>query len=47
MSDHRSLPLNDLSEDEKLFREQVRSFAEERVRPLVSKMDSRPRSHAS
>jgi alkylation response protein AidB-like acyl-CoA dehydrogenase len=39
MSDHRSLPLNDLSEDEKLFREQVRSFAEERVRPLVSKMD--------
>jgi butyryl-CoA dehydrogenase/short/branched chain acyl-CoA dehydrogenase len=36
---HRSLPLNDLSEDERLFRDQVRQFAEERIRPLVSKMD--------
>ena len=35
----RSLPLSDLSEDERLFRDQVRQFAEERVRPLVSKMD--------
>ena len=35
----RSLPLTDLSEDERLFRDQVRQFAEERVRPLVSKMD--------
>lgn len=35
----RSLPLTDLSEDEKMFRDQVRQFAEERVRPLVSKMD--------
>jgi len=36
----RSLPLTDLSEEERLFRDQVRQFAEERVRPLVSKMDS-------
>ena len=35
----RSLPLTDCSEDERMFREQVRQFAEERVRPLVSKMD--------
>ena len=35
----RSLPLTDLSEDERMFREQVRQFAEERVRPLVSQMD--------
>jgi butyryl-CoA dehydrogenase/short/branched chain acyl-CoA dehydrogenase len=35
----RSLPLTDFSEDERMFREQVRQFAEERVRPLVSKMD--------
>jgi short-chain 2-methylacyl-CoA dehydrogenase len=33
------LPLTHLSEDETLFREQVRQFAEERVRPLVSQMD--------
>jgi butyryl-CoA dehydrogenase/short/branched chain acyl-CoA dehydrogenase len=32
-------PLTHLSEDERLFAEQVRQFAEERVRPLVSKMD--------
>ena len=35
----RSLPLTDLSEDEKMFRDQVRQFAEERVRPLVAQMD--------
>ncbi len=35
----RSLPLTDLSEDERLFRDQVRQFAEERIRPFVSKMD--------
>ena len=35
----RSLPVTDLSEDEAMFRDQVRQFAEERVRPLVSKMD--------
>ena len=39
MADHRSLPLTDLSEDEKLFRDTVRSFAEEKIRPLVAKMD--------
>ncbi len=39
MADHRSLPLTDLSEDEKLFQETVRSFADEKIRPFVSKMD--------
>jgi butyryl-CoA dehydrogenase/short/branched chain acyl-CoA dehydrogenase len=42
-SSHRSLPLTDLSEDERMFREQVRQFAEEKVRPLVSKMDQEAR----
>jgi short-chain 2-methylacyl-CoA dehydrogenase len=36
---HRSLPLTDLSEDERTFRQVVREFAEEKVKPLVSKMD--------
>ena len=35
----RSLPLTDLSEDERLFRDQVREFALREVRPLVRKMD--------
>jgi len=35
----RSLPLTDRSEDEKLFADQVSQFAEEKVRPLVAKMD--------
>jgi alkylation response protein AidB-like acyl-CoA dehydrogenase len=39
MADHRSLPLTDLSEDEKIFQDTVRAFADERIRPLVSKMD--------
>jgi short/branched chain acyl-CoA dehydrogenase len=39
LTENRSLPLTDFAEDESLFREQVRQFAEERVRPLVSKMD--------
>jgi len=40
MSDsHRSLPLTDLSDDEKSFRAVVRDFAEEKIRPLVRKMD--------
>jgi butyryl-CoA dehydrogenase/short/branched chain acyl-CoA dehydrogenase len=39
MTEHRSLPLTDLSEDEKAFREVVRHFAEEKIRPLVRKMD--------
>src|SRR5512138_2730800 len=34
-----STPLTVLSEDEQLFRESCRSFAEERIRPLVHKMD--------
>ena len=34
------LPLTDLSDDEGMFRDQVRQFAEEKVRPLVSKMDA-------
>jgi alkylation response protein AidB-like acyl-CoA dehydrogenase len=36
---HRSLPLTDLSEDEAMFRDQVRQFAEAEVRPLVAQMD--------
>ena len=39
----RRLPLTDLSEDEGMFRNQVRQFAEEKVRPLVSKMDTEAR----
>jgi butyryl-CoA dehydrogenase/short/branched chain acyl-CoA dehydrogenase len=35
----RSLPLTDLSEDEKMFADQVGQFAEDKVRPLVTKMD--------
>jgi butyryl-CoA dehydrogenase/short/branched chain acyl-CoA dehydrogenase len=35
----RSLPLTDLSEDEQMFRDQVRQFAESEVRPLVRRMD--------
>jgi alkylation response protein AidB-like acyl-CoA dehydrogenase len=35
----RSLPLTDLSEDEKAFRDVVREFAEERIRPHVREMD--------
>jgi short-chain 2-methylacyl-CoA dehydrogenase len=39
MSESSPRALTTLSEDETLFAEQVRQFAEERVRPLVSKMD--------
>jgi butyryl-CoA dehydrogenase/short/branched chain acyl-CoA dehydrogenase len=39
LAPHRSLPLTDLSEDERMFAEQVRAFAEEKVRPLVHVMD--------
>src|SRR5262249_50726550 len=35
----RSLPLTDLSEDESLFRDQVREFANREVRPQVRRMD--------
>src|SRR5438105_14830618 len=34
-----SVPLTVLSEDEELFRNSCRGFAEERIRPLVRKMD--------
>src|SRR5262245_13450834 len=34
-----SVPLTVLSEDEELFRDSCRSFAEERIKPLVRKMD--------
>lgn len=37
---HRSLPLTDLSEEELMFREQVRQFAESEIRPHVHAMDS-------
>jgi butyryl-CoA dehydrogenase/short/branched chain acyl-CoA dehydrogenase len=37
----RSLPLTDLSEEERMFRDAVRAFAEERVRPLVHEMDEK------
>jgi short/branched chain acyl-CoA dehydrogenase len=43
MSEKRSLPLTDLSEDETSFRELVRDFAETRVRPLVRRMDEEAR----
>ena len=39
MTEMRSLPLTDLSDDEKTFREVVRDFAEEQIRPLVRQMD--------
>jgi len=39
MTGARSLPLTDLSEDERMFQGQVRQFAESEVRPLVGKMD--------
>src|SRR5262245_25624541 len=39
LSSRRSLPLTGLGEEERMFREQVREFAEQRVRPLVRRMD--------
>ena len=39
MSEYRSLPLTDLSEDEQEFRAAVRAFAEEKIRPQVRQMD--------
>ncbi|HEY6547757.1 MAG TPA: acyl-CoA dehydrogenase family protein, partial [Vicinamibacteria bacterium] len=39
LTELRSLPLTDLSEDERMFKDQVHAFAEEKVRPLVAKMD--------
>ena len=34
-----STPLTVLSDDEQLFRDSCRSFAEDRIKPLVHKMD--------
>src|SRR5262245_63267500 len=39
ISDYRSLPLTDLSQDERDFRAAVRAFALERIRPHVRTMD--------
>jgi short/branched chain acyl-CoA dehydrogenase len=39
MSENRSLPLTDLSADEKDFQAVVRQFAEEKIRPHVREMD--------
>src|SRR5215470_18930249 len=37
----RSAPLTNLTEDEVLFRDNVRQFAEEKLRPLVREMDEK------
>jgi butyryl-CoA dehydrogenase/short/branched chain acyl-CoA dehydrogenase len=42
-----SVPLTILSEDEQLFRDSCRSFAEERIGPLVRKMDEEARLEKS
>jgi short/branched chain acyl-CoA dehydrogenase len=42
-----SVPLTILSEDEQLFRDSCRSFAEERIGPLVRKMDDEARLEKS
>src|SRR5207244_4646323 len=43
LTDHRSLPLSDLSPEERDFQQLVREFADERVRPLVARMDEEER----
>src|ERR1041385_8058719 len=42
-----SEPLTALSEDEQLFRDSCRSFAQERLRPLVRRMDEEARLEPS
>src|ERR1700732_1589757 len=37
----QSMPLTTLSEDETLFRDNIRQFADEKIRPLVKKMDEK------
>src|SRR5712672_2058696 len=37
----QSMPLTTLSEDEILFRDNIRQFADEKIRPLVKEMDER------
>lgn len=39
LSEARSKPLTELSEEEQMLRDQVRQFAEERIKPLVRKME--------
>jgi hypothetical protein len=35
------LPVTALSEDEQLFRDNIRQFAEDKIRPLVREMDEK------
>src|ERR1700726_4005959 len=37
----QSMPLTTLSEDETLFRDNIRQFADEKIRPLVKEMDEK------
>src|ERR1700694_5716832 len=37
----QSMPLTTLSEDETLFRDNIRQFAEDKIRPLVKEMDEK------
>src|SRR6202049_3640598 len=37
----QSMPLTSLSEDESLFRDNIRQFADEKIRPLVKEMDEK------
>src|SRR4030081_3632162 len=37
----QSMPLTTLSEDETLFRDNIRQFADEKIRPLVKQMDEK------
>ena len=41
------IPLTVLSDEEQLFRDSCRSFAEERIRPLVRRMDEEAKLEAS
>ncbi|MEW6130966.1 MAG: acyl-CoA dehydrogenase [Acidobacteriota bacterium] len=41
ISDNTIRPLTSLSEEENLFRQSVREFAEQQIRPLVSEMDEK------
>jgi hypothetical protein len=37
-------PLTALTEDEILFRDNIRQFADDKIRPLVKEMDEKPRT---
>jgi len=37
----QSMPLTTFSEDETLFRDNIRQFADEKIRPLVKEMDDK------